>query len=50
MDDDHDYYDYDYPPAKYPGREVFTMLVAVAMVSGLMWWLGWKVWQLVWNA
>ena len=41
MDDD--YSDYDFPPAKYPRREAFTMLLAFTAVAWLVVWFIWRM-------
>lgn len=41
MDDD--YYAYDFPPAKHPGREAFTMTLAFGCIVGFVIWAAWKL-------
>jgi hypothetical protein len=37
-DDDDDDDDYDFPPAAYPGRELFTFVLFVVLVLAMIFW------------
>lgn len=44
MEDSENYDDYDFPPAKYPAREIFTFCLIAGLV---LMFVGWVVWKLI---